>query len=81
MLHGKNIAQVLQTVNVIFLELVNDPEVLIEFPVTPGYASLEFTSDFIRKYNSFPGYEIKTFYRVVPLEADEREVSNLLHKQ
>ena len=68
-------AQVLQTVNILFLELVNDPSVVHEFPATPGFASTEFTSHFIEKYNSFPGYEVKIFYRGVPIGANEKEVS------
>ena len=63
--HESVITQNLQTVNIIFLDLINDPEIVSEFPVTPGFASTEFASHFIRNYNSFPGYEIKTFYRAV----------------
>ena len=58
-----------------FLELVNDPSAVSEFPVTPGLATTKFTSHFIKNYNSFPGYEVKIFYRGVPIGANEKEVS------
>ena len=73
----KGVAQILQTINIMFLELVNDPAAVSEFPVTPGLATTEFTSHFIKNYNSFPGYEINIFYRGVPIGSNEKEVSLL----